>query len=187
MKFFIHAPCQLQPDRVQFITLQVWLLPCYEGFSRLDSSEICINMHFQLLKGVKQENSQTSVSLLRQLQCPKQKIGNCIAFCNKQCKTCSLKFVELYYQQFEEDSVHSAVNNALTASWDIFVQLQEIASIIRLAHKENPCPVHCLFLDVMGQAKQLWILSVRQDDDRVNKDNTGWIRVLEEGTKEDIL
>lgn len=88
-------------------------------------------------------------------------------FVTNNVKHVSLKFVELYYQQFEEDSVHSAVNNALTASWDTFVSLQEIASIIRLAHKANPCQVHCLFLDVMGQAKQLRILSVRQDDDGV--------------------
>lgn len=79
-----------------------------------------------------------------------------------------LNLLSYTIQQFEEDSVHSAVNNARTASWDTFVPLQEIASIIRLAHKENPCQVHTLsFLDVMGQAKQLRILSVRQDDDGV--------------------
>lgn len=86
-------------------------------------------------------------------------------FVTNNVKHVSLKFVELYYQPFDEDSVHGAVNNALTASWDTFVPLQEIASIIRPAHKENPCQVHCLFLYVMEQAKQLRILRVRQDDD----------------------
>lgn len=124
-------------------------------------------MHFQLLKGARQEKSRTSVSLLRQLQCPKQKSAIVLHFVTNNVKHVSLKFVALYYQQFEEDSVHSAVNNALKASWNTFLPLQEIASIIRLAHKVNPCQVHCLFLDVKGQAKQLQILCVRQDDDGV--------------------
>lgn len=49
-------------------------------------------------------------------------------FVTNNVKHVSLKFVELYYQQFEEDSIHSAVNNALKASWDTFVPLQEIGS-----------------------------------------------------------
>lgn len=110
-------------------------------------------------------------------------------FVTNNVKHVSLKFVELYYQQFEENSVHSAVNNALKASWDTFVPLQEIASIVRLAHKENPCQVHCLFLYVMGQAKQPRILSVRQDDDgvKIALAEYAGIRVLEEGNKEYIL
>lgn len=127
---------------------------CYEGFSRLDSSEIstCI---FSYLKELDKKIVEQVFLFSDSCSVQNKKSAIVLHFVTNNVKHVPLKFVELYYQHFEEDSVHSAVNNVLTASWDIFVPLQEIASIIRLAHKENPCQVHCLFLDVMGQAKQL--------------------------------
>lgn len=80
----------------------------------------------------------------------------------------SLRFFEPYHGQNEGDSVHSAVNTALAAAGDVFVPSQ-IASIIRLARRKQPYNVNSLqssdFLDFMGHAKQLRVLSVRQSDD----------------------
>lgn len=102
-------------------------------------------MHFQLLKGARQEKGEQVFLFSDSCSVQNKKSAIVLHFVTNNVKHVSLKFVELYYQQFEEDSVHSAVNNALKASSDTFVPLQEIASIIRLAHKENPCQVHCLF------------------------------------------
>lgn len=91
----------------------------------------------------------------------------------------SLKFFEPYHGQNEGDSAHSAISSALSLAGDVFVP-SELIPIIKLARHKKPYSVHYLeskdFSDFKSMAKDLRVLSVRQDD---NGDKVDWPSMME--------
>lgn len=89
---------------------------------------------------------------------------------SKNLSTIYLKFFEPYHGQNEGDSAHSSINAALKVAGNVYVP-SELKSIIRLSRRKYPYKVESVhntdFLDFMGLAKTLRVLSVRHDDQGV--------------------
>lgn len=147
---------------------------CYlwhEGLSKRGSSEIstCLYKYLMTLD----LNNIEEVFLFSD-GCSGQNKNSAIAtmllhvvLTSKNIRMISLRFFEPYHGQNEGDSAHSAIQTSISAAGDLFVPSQLIP-VIRLARHKKPYIVQTLesqdFLDFKGMAKDLRILSVRQDD-----------------------
>lgn len=84
----------------------------------------------------------------------------------KNLRTIYLKFFEPCHGQNEGDSAYSSINAALKVAGDVYVP-SELKSIIRLSRRKTPYKLESVhntdFLDFMGLAKTLRVLSVRHD------------------------
>ncbi|CAG9762540.1 unnamed protein product [Ceutorhynchus assimilis] len=86
---------------------------------------------------------------------------------SKHIRIISISFFEPYHGQNEGDSAHSAIDNAVKRSGDLFLPSQ-LAPILKLARRNNPYIVHLLtsddFINFKKLSQDLKIVSARKDD-----------------------